>query len=135
MVSAWLIFPLAALAVVVIMGHLAALRQDAEMPTSRKRIRTANAVVLLATAFSLAYAFGVADPVAQPRDFALSWMLTTGLLFLVLMLACADSLNTVRLHWGEQRKLRRDLRDAIGRAQRIVEEEQKDRAPSGDAAL
>ena len=80
---------LAAVAIIAIACHLQAMH-GADMPPSRKRIRKANAVIMMAATFSLAYSFGLASPeggAAAARDFTMSWMLSIGLLGLTVLAA------------------------------------------------
>lgn len=106
----WLVLPMALVTMVMIAGHLQAVRV-APMPESRRRIRSAADVVMLVLAALLAYAFGIATP-AQPRLFTLAWSACIGLLFLVLLLAFMDSANNLRLHRREMRALRDESRVA-----------------------
>ena len=71
---------------------------------------------MTAATISLAYSFSLADPAVDPRDFAISWLTSVGLLFLVLLLGFVDSANNVRLHLRSRRRLKRELRGAAGRA-------------------
>ncbi|MEM9066308.1 MAG: hypothetical protein AAGB51_12550 [Planctomycetota bacterium] len=104
----WLVLPLALVAMVLIAGHLLAVR-GADMPESRRRIRSAADVVMLVLSPILAYAFGIATP-ADTRTFTLVWAACVGLLFAVILLAFLDSANNVRLHRRELRQLGREAR-------------------------
>jgi len=100
----WLVLPMALVTMVLIAGHLQAVR-IADMPESRRRIRSAADVVMLVLSALLAYAFGIATP-AHPRLFTLAWSACIGLLVVVLLLAFMDSANNLRLHRREMRALR-----------------------------
>lgn len=110
---AWVVLPMALLALVVLGLHLQGLRLDESVPPSRRRVRTVNAVVMMATTISLAYSFALADPALDPRDFALSWMTSVGLLFIVLLMGLIDSVNNIRLHVRTRRRLRNELRESL----------------------
>lgn len=103
LVPAWLAFPVGAVLVVVIALHLQSLKR-ADMPASRKRIRSANGWLMLAAAPITAYAFGAATT-QNARVFMLVWLTVAGLLGMVMLLACLDVLNNRRLHRSEQRRL------------------------------
>lgn len=109
--SAWLVMPLAGVALLVVAGHILLLLR-ADMPASRRRIRIASGLLMMFTLPIGAFACGIADPVLSQRAFALAWMLTAGLVTLVLALAVLDMLNTWRLHRLELRELRQRLREA-----------------------
>lgn len=99
----WLVGPLAVLAMLAIAAHVLLLWQ-AEIPPSRRRIRLFNGVVMLFGTPIAAYAFGVVTP-AQQAMFQFAWLLTAGLLLIVLLLAILDALNSIRLHWNELRRV------------------------------
>jgi protein-S-isoprenylcysteine O-methyltransferase Ste14 len=80
------------------------------MPDSRRRIRTANGMLMLFTAPLLAYALGFANPAADQRAFVLSWMLVTGLLIIILLVAMLDIANNYRLMFLQRKALREELR-------------------------
>ncbi len=112
LVPAWVAVPLGALTLIMLAAHMRALAV-ADMPESRRRIRTANGWVMLLATPVTAYAFGVATP-ADPRLFLLSWLAVAGLLAIVLLLAAIDIMNTGRLSLDARQELRRDLHD-LGR--------------------
>lgn len=105
LVPAWAVFPLAALAMLVVAGHVLWLPR-AQMPASRRRIRIVNGLLMLFTLPLGAYALGIADPSSDKRGFVVSWMLVSGMVTIVLLVAMADLANTWRLH-------RRDLRSMV----------------------
>lgn len=107
LVPIWVSAPLAMLALVATAAHLTAMR-SANMPESRKRIRTANGWLILVTTPVLAIAFSVVSP-SQPRQFALVWVIAIGLLTLVLVMAFVDIANNVRLARRQQHRLRRSM--------------------------
>jgi hypothetical protein len=106
----WLVVPLAVFALLVIAAHVLAL-DKAEMPASRKRIRKVNGLLMMFTVPLVAYAFGVANP-SNARVFVMVWMIVAGLVFLVLMLAMLDIVNTWRVTWKERRQLKRQIDSA-----------------------
>lgn len=110
---AWVIIPVACVAMLVVAAHVIALGK-AEMPASRRRIRSASGALMLLTIPILAYASSMVSP-SQTRLFILSWALGVGLLTLVVALALLDMLNTLRLHRAEKAALRRSLREALTR--------------------
>ncbi len=105
----WAVMPMAAVTLLVVSAHLLVLAR-AQMPPSRKRIRTANGLVMMIALPIGAFALGLADPGANPRPFVLSWTLTAGLLTIILALAVLDLANSWRLHRRETRALRAAVR-------------------------
>ena len=109
----WLVLPLGVVTLLVLAAHVMALR-EAPMPESRRRIRVANGLVMMILTPLLAYAFGIATP-GEPRAFVLAWSASIGLLLLMILLAGADAMNTLRLHLSDRasssRSLSRTLRD------------------------
>ncbi len=115
----WVVLPMAAVTLVVLAAHVTAIRA-APMPESRRRIRTANGVVMMVLVTVLAYAVGVATP-SSPGGFALGWMAAVGLLFVVVLLSLMDMLNTFRLHARETKETKSKIREAKQELKRILE--------------
>ncbi|MBX3363426.1 MAG: hypothetical protein KF866_01565 [Phycisphaeraceae bacterium] len=111
LVPAWFAVPFGMVTLLILAGHVSALRL-AVMPESRRRIRQVNGMVMMCTVPMLTYALAVTAP-AQSRAFVLSWSATVMLLAVVLALSIADVLNTMRLHRADRRRLKRELRDAL----------------------
>ncbi len=109
----WVVFPLAGVTLLVIAGHVAAIRRAAGVPSSRRRIRTVNGVLMMATVPLIAYAFGVATS-ADARTFTLVWMLIIGLLGIIIVVAWVDVMNTMRLHQASRRATRERLAELRG---------------------
>lgn len=108
----WVVVPLAGLTMLVVAWHTLRLR-DADIPASRRRIRTANGLLMLAFVPVLAFAVGVANP-GQPRTFALAWVGVIVLLIVIITLAGLDMLNTLRLYRAAREELARQTRAALG---------------------
>ena len=97
-VSAWVAVPAAGVVMFVIAGHVLAMqRTHAHMPASRRRIRTANGLLMLIAAPLLAYAVSNGPGTDQPRPMAVLWLLILSMLVMVVGLAVLDVLNTLRL--------------------------------------
>lgn len=93
----WLVGPIAFAVMVVIAGHLIAMRSaKGRIPASRYRIRTVNGALMLTVVPLLACAFGVVSP-QNEKFFTLLWMLCIGLLGIVVLLAVVDGFNNLRL--------------------------------------
>lgn len=109
---AWLVLPVAALALLVVAGHVLVIDR-AEMPPTRKRIRTVNGVLMMFTIPLAAAAFSIIPP-TQPhtRLFLMAWVLVVGLILLVLSLAMLDIANTFLMHRRERVELRRQIAEA-----------------------
>ena len=99
----WAVLPVALLTLIVTAGHWIALAR-ADMPASRKRLRTANGLVMMLATPVLAYGFGVVDT-ADQRRFVLTWMLATGLITIVLVLALLDLCATFAIARQAHRQL------------------------------
>lgn len=131
LVPAWIALPLAGLVVLVLAAHMQAMAR-AEMPASRRRIRTATGWLMLVTTPLTGYAFGVAST-ADPRGFVLVWLTVAGLLAIIILLACLDILNSRRLERREGRALAAQLKEI---QERLLEEaraaEERKAAPDGD---
>lgn len=115
MLSPWLVLPMAVITMLVIAWHVVSL-QHARIPASRKRIRTANGLLMLFVTALLAFALSImnsATPhgvgVEQVRLFVLVWALIMGLLPIVIGLAILDALNNIRILNATRRRLKRQL--------------------------
>lgn len=104
---AWLVLPMAVVALVAVGGHMRAVARST-MPASRKRIRTANGWLMLLLIPLLAYGFGLATP-ADKGVFVLVWLAAIALLWMVVMLAAIDILNSWRLGRRERESLRAEI--------------------------
>jgi hypothetical protein len=107
LVPTWLAVTAATITLVGLMIHMRLL-MTADIPPSRRRIRTVNGWLMLAAIPLLAYAFGFASP-SQARLFGLVWAGSVGLIGIIVMLAMLDILNNWRLHRRAARALRSDL--------------------------
>jgi hypothetical protein len=110
----WIGLPVAAVVLIVIAAHLLAL-QNSAAPPSRKRIRTANGLLMMLVTTLLAYAFSIVTP-TQPSLFVLAWLAIIGLLTIVIGVALIDVLNTYKLHREHRRDIRREAARPIGSA-------------------
>lgn len=132
----WLVLPLAGIAFATIGGHLMALSRSS-MQRRRRRIRTANAMVLLGLTALITYAVGFVDmlpsgggSIGHVRAFVLVWMTIMGLVPVVLALAAMDVMNTIQMNREAAKELRRRLQmDAIRDVQIHIKARLK--APSG----
>ncbi len=98
LVSPWVAVPAAAVVMFVVAGHVLAMQQTrTHMPASRRRIRTANGLLMLMVAPLLAYALSNGPGTDQPRPMAVLWLLILAMLVMVVGLALLDALNTLRL--------------------------------------
>lgn len=114
----WLVFPIALLTMVVVAGHLMALRSGrAHIPASRYRIRSVNGGMMITLVPMLAIAFSVVSPDAQ-RLFALMWMACIGMIGIVLLLAVIDACNNLRLARRDAMALRDEHRAVLATLRR-----------------
>jgi len=112
---AWIVLPLALIALVIQAGYLLALKELPKkmMPPSRRRIRTASGWLSMFAIPLIAYGFGIATT-DDPRMFAIVWMVVIGLISGILMLAGLDAINSMRLHRKVKHQLTQEFRDALG---------------------
>jgi len=100
------VLPVSIGVLLLIAGHLTAM-QRAEMPRSRRRIRTINGVVMLFATPLIAYAFGIAHE-GNAGTFVAAWSGVTVLMGVILVMAVIDMLNNLRLHRERLRRIRGD---------------------------
>ncbi|MFM9958553.1 MAG: hypothetical protein ACKVZJ_10785 [Phycisphaerales bacterium] len=104
----WIGLPVAGAMMLLVAAHALAIA-DTDHPPSRKRIRQANAVLILLTVPLITIGVCVLSPQQHPREWALVWMGTFGMIALVIGLAIADMLNTLRLLRAARARLRSEL--------------------------
>lgn len=122
LLPAWAVVPIAAASIIVLAAHVLAIQQ-LRMPPRRRRIRTANGLLMMLIASLLAYALGVAPTITNPttnpesaRNFLLVWSAIMSLLSIVIGLAALDVAHTARIALSARRKLRQEFRDKLGSA-------------------
>lgn len=118
LMPAWIAIPIAMAAIMVVAAHVASMYRASDMPPSRRRIRLANAWLMVITIPLLAFAVSIISP-ARQRTFVLVWSAAAGLVFLVLTVALIDMLNNHRLYT----RSRLQLREQFERARREVADE------------
>lgn len=106
---AWIVVPPALMLVIAIGSHMLAMRES-KMPERRKRLRTANGLVMLFTVPLTAYAFCAVSP-QDPRFFVLAWAAVLGMVGIVIVLAVADILNNLLLARQSTKALRAHLQE------------------------
>lgn len=108
----WLVLPLAAAVLLFLAGYVSSL-QAGDVPPKRRRIRTANTLLMMLATPLIAYAFGIVAP-SNARMFLLAWLAVTGLLAIMILLAGLDALYSMRLHRDQRRAVRQALRSRLG---------------------
>ena len=103
------VVPACALLMLVIGVHLHRVMHRTDLPPSRRRIRIANTLVLLAVVPFLAVGLSMVDPDVQPRRLAFVWTTTVALLAMSVLLAMLDVLNTIRIFRRRRARLRARL--------------------------
>lgn len=104
----WLVVPATLLLMAAVAWHGQSLRRS-EHPASRKRIRLANASLMLLLLPLLATGLSLLSSERHPREWALVWIAVMGLVTLSVCLAIVDACNTLRLLRGARRELRKSL--------------------------
>lgn len=112
LMPAWFVLPVATVVLLVLTAHLLAVNAS-DMEARRRRIRTANNILMMLTTPLIAYGFGILDT-GDGRRFVLVWTIVPLLLLLIVVLALADMLNTLVLHQRNRRSIRRGLADKAG---------------------
>lgn len=107
----WLVLPLAAVTLLLLAGYISSL-QSGGVPPKRRRIRTANTLLMMLATPLIAYAFGIVAP-ANARMFLLTWLAITGLLAIMILLAGLDALYSMRLHREQRRTVRQAMRASM----------------------
>ena len=109
--SPWIVFPIAAVILLVIAGHMIALRElpKGRMPESRRQIRIATGWVMMFAVPLTAYGFGIANT-GEPEVFMVVWTSIVLLLIGVFGLSGADMVNSMRIHRKERAALKLDFR-------------------------
>tara|TARA_R110000744_G_C19185091_1_gene543221 strand:- start:50 stop:442 length:393 start_codon:yes stop_codon:yes gene_type:complete len=118
----WFVLPLAMLALLVVASHLIVLREHAvgKMPESRRQIRMVTGWVMMFTIPLVAYGFGIVSPTNE-EPFLLAWTCIVGLLAGIVLMACVDAINSIRLARKETREMREELRELLDRSRSQVE--------------
>ena len=103
----WIVAPIGLLVLLVLAGHLAAVRATVTDPR-RRRIRMATSALLMLTVPILCYGLSGATT-ARSREFVLVWLLVAVLVMFTILLALADMLHSLQLHRNQLRDLRRAM--------------------------
>ncbi len=107
-IPAWITAPAALVMVILVLAHGAQTWRSAE-PPSRRRIRLANASVMMLTLPLLTIGFSFLDYRVQPRAWTLVWLCAMALLTVNIALAVLDVANTLRLVRRAQSAVRKAL--------------------------
>lgn len=107
-ISPWIALPITIMLMILSAVHARRTRASAE-PASRKRIRIANAMLMMLTLPLVAVGFSIVSPRTHPREWILIWMAAMALLTMNVALACLDVINTVRLLRTARRRLRAEM--------------------------
>ena len=132
----WALVPPAFLFMLLLAAYIQAMR-DADIPSSRRRIRTSASLIMMALQPLLVYLFGIGSA-QTPRPFVFTWALVMGLVAILVVLAVLDMLNNTRLATQRRAELRRELRelrselDALARSKRVDHEPPRLRLTADD---
>jgi len=108
LIPVWICVPIAAAMMICLALHARAIARG-NHPASRKRIRLANAAVMLVNTPLLAAGFSLINSSTAPRAWLLVWIAAMVLLAFSIGLALLDMLNTVRLARRAARELTQSL--------------------------
>jgi quinol-cytochrome oxidoreductase complex cytochrome b subunit len=92
----WAVAPPTILVMLFLAGHVNAMR-EADTNPRRRRIRTANGVLMMFTAALLAHALAIVSP-SDSRTFLLTWIIIIALLGFIILLALIDALNSYSVY-------------------------------------
>ena len=107
---AWAVLPFAALVVAWALWYAWRINTRPGMAAARRRIRTVNAVVIVAVAGAITYGLCGVSSAASPRVFVTTWTAAALLTLVMACLALLDSWYTARLSLRAAGQLRRELR-------------------------
>lgn len=110
LIPMWIGLPLGVVMMLVVAAHAMVLG-EMRGPASRRRIRQANAGLMLVLIPLLTAGFSLIDPGRDPRLWVLVWLAAMPLLCFVVLFAGLDVANT----WRLLRKRRRTLRAELAR--------------------
>ena len=102
----------------LVAGHAAATWRS-DQPHSRRRIRLANACVMMLTLPLLLAGFSLIDHRAEPRMWTLVWLSAMALLTVNIALAMLDVANTLRLVRRARLRVRAALEGLSAEAEEI----------------
>ncbi len=103
----WVVAPIGLLTLLVLAGHLLAVRASVTDPR-RRRIRLASSSLMMLVVPILCYGLCGATT-ARSREFILVWLLVAVLILIVILLALADMMHSLQLHRAQLRQIRRNL--------------------------
>lgn len=127
-ISPWISLPFAGVMMLLVAAHIEVTSSPA-VPRSRRRIRIANAWVMMVTIPLLAAGSSLIDPDTRAWVFSVVWLAASWLVALSVVLAMADIANTVRLTRTGRRQLRAHLRE-MGEELGRIQQERAARAPA-----
>jgi hypothetical protein len=135
----WLVVPAAALVMLMVAAHVLSI-QHSDVPASRRRIRTANGLLMLVVVPLFAYAVTVPHK-QSPQAFALVWVAVMALIGMIIMLALLDILNNVRLQAHQRadasreaaEELLRQVQERGGAGPHLADADDHNATPPSDA--
>lgn len=101
--SPWIILPLTLVGMLIVSAHVTIIQHTPAHPT-RRRLRICNGWIMLITLPLLGAGVSLVSPSRQPRLFALTWLTVILLLIVSILIALADTLNTIRLTRADRRR-------------------------------
>ncbi len=109
----WVVAPPTIVVMLFLAGHVMA-THEADMNPRRRRIRTANGVLMMLTTALLAHALAIVSP-SDARTFLLTWLTIVSLLGFVIVLGLLDALNSYSGYRGAMARTRGSLKEMSGR--------------------
>jgi len=107
LLAAWGVYPAGMAVLVVLALHVASLGRST-MPASRRRIRTANGILMMLAVPVLSFALAGVAP-ADRIVFVVAWTLVAAMVVLMGLMAVADTVNTLILAREERARLRASI--------------------------
>lgn len=116
----WVLAPPAAVMMLVLAAYIQALR-EADVPESRRRIRTASSLVMMVLQPLLVYLFAIGGA-HQPRPFVFTAALVLGLVALLVVLAIMDAINNTKIAAAQRAKYRSEFQKMRADIDRLRQE-------------
>ncbi len=96
---------------------------DERVPLSRRRLRRTTTMVILVAIPLMVAGLSFINRHTQPRSFVLAWTLVLLLMFLIILGAALDALNSLRLR---SRELDREVADAAKQLKKALDNKRRD---------
>ena len=132
MVTPWIGLPLAFTGMVLVAGYTLGIQRD-DVPSARRKIRTALGLLHIFILAALAYGVSVAS-VDDKKTSAIVWLLVIGLVAASVTLAICDAFVTLKLAVRERREEAKRAAEALAQDLLKARQERATQKPQGPGA-